>query len=492
MIKYISKSAILFIAAFMLTAAKLSPEQSISANDTVVTISSERADSVVNAFSGSCAQRNAHVSLCIEDLRTNKVLAFFNKDRQLIPASITKLITSVTALKALTPAYRFTTTVDLEGSIDNGVLHGDLIINAGLDPTLESRFFPDHESFIVRCIEELKKKGIKKITGSVKVNRKAHIGPAVPEDWEDADVTEDYGSGVHALNYADNVCSLIFDVSGQRAKLIETLPHQKKLTVTNRITTTRSRRKAGYLRASRKKNSNDLLVSGTVLRQNSLRELRTTTPDPADALECDLTEALDCEEIEVGNHANTKKKGNERLLSHQSPLLEDIIKSLLFRSDNMYAEAVQRAIALVPGKSSSRESALEREYDILNNWGIDTSGQTIYDGSGLSRTNRYSAAFLADVLSHAAADPQTGMLLPTLLPVCGYEGTVRNLLKGTALEGKIALKSGSMNGVLCYAGYYPTGQPQYAVVVMVNGYRCGYGAVKSKIENLLLGLFCGE
>ena len=174
---------------------------------------------------------------------------------------------------------------------------------------------------------------------------------------------------------------------------------------------------------------------------------------------------------------------------HQSPLLQEIASSLLFRSDNMYAEAVLRAVALHDNTFASREMALKSERSVLNAWGIDTDGQIIYDGSGLSRTNHYSPYFLASVLKAAATDSEIGLLYPTLLPVCGQEGTVKRLLKGTELEGKIALKSGSMTRVQCYAGYYPAGNPKYAVVVMANNFRCNYDALKKSIETLLLELF---
>ena len=114
---------------------------------------------------------------------------------------------------------------------------------------------------------------------------------------------------------------------------------------------------------------------------------------------------------------------------------------------------------------------------------------TLYDGSGLSRTNRMTPLFLASVLRSAALDWQTGDLFPTLLPRCGVDGTVRNLLKGTCLSGNIALKSGSMTGVRCYAGYYPAERPRYSVVLLTNNFHCTYEQLKSSIERLMVGMF---
>ena len=448
-----------------------------------------RMDSAITKFANSKAMRNAKIGICVIDLKTGKTAAAYNSNNALIPASVTKLITSATAIKALTPGYRFKTDVYVDGRIDrNGVVNGNVIVNAGIDPTLESRFFPDQESFIVKVVKSLQSKGIKRIEGKVIINEKACPEPGVPEDWDDSDVVEDYGSGVHAINYSDNLCSLIFDVSGSKAIIIDTLPHQKKLKIRNNVKVVRGKSGRWTPAATRRKNSDLLIVSGNVRRQNNLVELKTTTPDPADALSCDLTEAIVCEGITVRNK-NLKGKGYTPICSYYSPRLEEIASSLLFRSDNMYAEAVLRAIGLQNNFSSSRLSALKKEKSIISTWGIDIAGQTIYDGSGLSRTNRYSAKFLAGILAKAATDHQIGNIFPTLLPVCGYEGTVRNLLKGTSLEGRMALKSGSMTGVQCYAGYYPTGRPQYAVVMMANNFRCNYGTLKHSIEQLFIDMF---
>ena len=450
-----------------------------------------RMDTAVARFVNSKAMRNAKAGVCVIDITTGEVVASANRNTPMIPASVTKLITSATALKALTPGYQFKTSVTTDGKISaNGTLNGNLIINGGIDPTLESRYFPEHESFIVRTIQELKKRGIKRIYGKVIVNSSVCPEPGVPARWEDADVVEDYGAGIYALNYSDNRCSLIFDVSGKNARIIDTLPHQRNLRIRNNVRIVRGKNGRWTPAASRRKNTNTITVSGAVRRQNNLVELKTTTPDPADALTCDLTEAIVCEGIPVMNKTLKPRKGRTALFTYTSPRLEEIVASLLKRSDNMYAEAVLRAIALKNGFTSSREIALQREQDILKIWGINYNGQTIYDGSGLSRSNRYSPYFLASIIYKAAVDHTIGQQFPALLPVCGYEGTVKSLMKGTALEGKIVLKSGSMNGVQCYAGYYPAGRPRYAVVMMANGFRCNYGTLKSSIERLLLNLFC--
>ena len=114
--------------------------------------------------------------------------------------------------------------------------------------------------------------------------------------------------------------------------------------------------------------------------------------------------------------------------SYESPVLPEILKSLLFRSDNMYAESVQRKLGESIYGDPQREYGEKAVTKIVEQWGINMDKVTLYDGSGLSRTNRMTPLFLASVLRSAALDWQTGDLFPTLLPRCGVDGTVRNLL----------------------------------------------------------------
>ena len=174
---------------------------------------------------------------------------------------------------------------------------------------------------------------------------------------------------------------------------------------------------------------------------------------------------------------------------YSSPLLDDIVKSLLYRSDNMFAEAVLRANSVGFDKTITRKHSLKKERHILKDWHVDLSHVNLYDGSGLSRSNHFTPVFLASTLRAAYLDPKLGKRYSALLPVCGRNGTVRRLLCDTRLDGRIALKSGSMNAVQSYAGYFPADEPRYAVVLMANRFTCSHSDIRRLIELLLLDVF---
>lgn len=158
----------------------------------------------------------------------------------------------------------------------------------------------------------------------------------------------------------------------------------------------------------------------------------------------------------------------------------------MVRSDNLFAEGILRAIA--PG--DTRKNAISREKELWSNRGIDSNMSQIFDGSGLARGNRLQPIFIADVLQWMAESPLQATYV-SFFPKAGLDGTMRTFLDKSPLKGKIALKTGSMNAVQCYAGYKlgDDDTPTHIIVILVNGFFCKRGELKRSIENLLLETF---
>ena len=174
------------------------------------------------------------------------------------------------------------------------------------------------------------------------------------------------------------------------------------------------------------------------------------------------------------------------LASYVSPPLSEILRSLMVRSDNMMAEAVLRGLA----RGASKSKAIAAETRLWHDSDVDVATMTIDDGSGLSRKNKLTPRFMANVLSYMARSPLAADYIG-LFPRVGIDGTVKSLLAKSKLKGKLALKSGSLSGVQCYAGYKidDEGEPTHAVVIFVNDFFCPRAEVKSAIEKFLLDTF---
>ena len=131
----------------------------------------------------------------------------YNSEKSLIPASVMKLITSAASLEMLGPDYRFRTTVGYTGKLNkrSGRLNGNIIIKGGGDPALGSKNFGEHYSgFADGWVEEIRKLGIKKMTGRVITDDSYFDYLPVPAKWLWEDAGNYYGAGAYGFSVFDN------------------------------------------------------------------------------------------------------------------------------------------------------------------------------------------------------------------------------------------------------------------------------------------------
>lgn len=213
---------------------------------------------------------------------------------------------------------------------------------------------------------------------------------------------------------------------------------------------------------------------------------KASVKSPASIFLNRLQAALTKAGIAVGNREELPN-GRKLLLRHQSGPIFEIMRSCMMRSDNMFAETLLRTYALRRGKEGSTEAGAREETDFWRKKGMPMEGVKIVDGSGLSRQNRLTASFLANVLKDMAVDVDYA----SYFPLAGQEGTLRGFLKDSELDAYIAMKTGSMNGVQCYAGYKLDDDfaPTHAVVVMGNNFKGSRDAYRKAVANLLLDVF---
>ena len=153
-------------------------------------------------------------------------------------------------------------------------------------------------------------------------------------------------------------------------------------------------------------------------------------------------------------------RGTPVLASVQGRRLDAIVKSMLLPSDNDYAEALHRLVALKTGYGATWSGAAAAQRKVLLGLGIDLGTSQLYDGSGLSRADRLTARQLVSVLSLPldGNHPKLVSLLDSL-PVAGRTGTLApKYLRYTTWPTRCAVglvegKTGSLRGVITLAGY---------------------------------------
>ena len=82
----------------------------------------------------------------------------------------------------------------------------------------------------------------------------------------------------------------------------------------------------------------------------------------------------------------------------------------------------------------------------------------------------------------------------SFFPLAGQEGTLKKFLAETPLDSYIAMKTGSMKGIQCYAGYKLDEDyvPTHSVVIIMNDIVGKRDRVRKAAENMLLDIFINE
>lgn len=162
----------------------------------------------------------------------------------------------------------------------------------------------------------------------------------------------------------------------------------------------------------------------------------------------------------------------------------------MVRSDNLFAEAMLRTYGKLSGGNGATDDAAMRATGQWKKEGLPMSGVQIIDGSGLSRSNRVTADFMTALLASRSDDPTYA----SFFPLAGQEGTLRKFLAGTPLEGYVAMKTGSMRGIQCYAGYKLDDDyvPTHTIVIIMNEITGSRETAKKAAQRMLLEIFANQ
>lgn len=408
----------------------------------------------------------------VEDILTGDILVDHNGDMPFTPASVTKAVTAAAVLSTFSPESRFATVVRTDGYVADSVLHGNIIVECYGDPTTASPYFSDTD-ISAAIADELVMRGVRRVEGAVMVDISNRIDEGAPPGWQHSDLDKKYGAAHRTCNYGAN----LFNVSLPAGTTSPLVPDLEVVDCTSR---------RGAFSFTKSAYANNITLTGKKPRSGGTSAVFPNS-SPHLTLAAEVTARLIGRGIGVAaERSEAHFPRTDVLLIHHSPTFAEIMRSMMVRSDNMLAEAMLRTLA----PRQSRAEAVRAERRVLEDITEEWDNVTIEDGSGLSRNNRYPAYFLADVLLHMARAGE-GIAYVSLFPRAGVEGTVRGLMADTPLRGRLALKSGSMNGVQCYAGYLLDKEnfPEKVVIIMVNHYVGDRHPLRKAIENYLTEIF---
>ena len=208
--------------------------------------------------------------------------------------------------------------------------------------------------------------------------------------------------------------------------------------------------------------------------------------DPSASFTTILKKKLAEHGIELENNDMSEVR-RIQIHDHMSAPLDEIMRSCMMRSDNLFAESMLRTYGKLEGCDGSTDSAALREMELWETKNLPLDGVEIVDGSGLSRSNRVTANFMSELLKNMSDNPHYA----SFFPLAGQEGTLKKFLAGTPLDSYVAMKTGSMRGIQCYAGYKLDDDymPTHVIVIIMNEINKSRDRAKKAAENMLLAIF---
>ena len=440
----------------------------------------------------NCQQAN--ISVLIKDAETGKVIDSYRPDNVVPPASVQKLLTTGAALEMLGPKFRFTTTLEYTGYIENGVLHGDLYIRGGCDPSLGN--LKGTQAFIFKWIKAIKAAGIRSIDGAVIADLSLLDGDATNPSWLWEDTGNYYAPGVFALNYMSNTLNIVLRSAevGSVAEVIRTEPEYPGLKTFNHIRCTEITYDGAYVHGL--PYSNERYLTGSVPSNRGQFGVRSDMPNPGWLLATHLTKYLPESGVKVARPAsfiseNQLDTGVRTLVyEHKSDSLGALIAETNIYSNNLYAEAIFRYLGLNYGKPGTIHNSCDVLREFWRMRGVTVKGALIKDGCGLAPQGAISAEALVELLQYMNHSKNREVWMKSL-PISGCkDGTLSSLCRGTELEGKIHAKSGTIAGTKNFAGYIdlPNGK-QWVFAILVNSAQGKAKHVQTVIQNYLLDVY---
>lgn len=418
------------------------------------------------------------VSVVVQPLDANQATISHNPSKPMNPASVMKLVTSYAALEALTPAYRWKTEVFRNGTLNNGVLEGDLIIKGYGDPSFKAQDF-------WRLLMAVQQAGIQKINGNLVIDKIVFADEVSTRSSFDDETWRAY-----------NAMPSAFLVSGRNTSF--------KFTVQD-----------GKVQVNQEFELPEIqIINQMKLRQNGCGDWRNyfsymVTPKSEGAtVTFTGTFSADCEEryLELSVLSDTQyafytfKKiwaqlggqfngqlhiasvplTAQKILTQHSEPLSQVMHDINKWSNNLMARQLMLTVGLEVGNGSALTPVTEKSaavaiQETLARKGLFFDELVLENGSGLSRVERISAEHLAQMLVRAFKSTVMPDLMASL-PILGLDGTTKKRLVDTGLQGRAQLKTGSLNGVTTIAGYLlDANLRRYAVVFLINHANAAQG-----------------
>ena len=412
--------------------------------------------------------------LMVADTDGNELLAV-RADERFTPASNTKIVTSMATyhhLNALgSDATNPGTRVFIEQTADTEP--PNLILKGGGDAMLADA--PDCETYCLAALADaVAATGITEVAsviGDDTLFPFERWGPG----WSVEDLQYYYGTAVSALSLNDNLIWIDVKPGAETGDAVtlawqggDTYYDLKNDASTSALDADRA------LRVERHPGARTVRVYGTLPAGSNLLSFGLAIDNPAEFAALRFKNLLQARGVKTGSISTRHRPlrladeapapdadnaalifgsnvpGDPPLAMLDASPLTDSLLRISKDSENLDAEITLRRLGLLDG-TGSRSFGVAKLTSFLDEAGLSEHGYAIHGGSGMSVYNRVTPRSMVRLLAFAAQQPWFDAWRADQ-PIGGIDGSLERRFAGSALEGKIFAKTGTLNGANALSG----------------------------------------
>ncbi|KMM81393.1 D-alanyl-D-alanine carboxypeptidase/D-alanyl-D-alanine endopeptidase [Pseudomonas deceptionensis] len=431
--------------------------------------------------------QNDALSLVLIPLTGPGIPTVFNADVSMNPASTMKLVTTYAALEMLGPTHQWKTEFYTDGTLNNGILQGNLYLKGGGDPKLNMEK-------LWLLMRDLRANGVQQVTGDLVLDRNFFEQPQLPAFNDDGN-DKNKPFLVKPDSLMVNLKALRFVARNDAGKvLISVEPPIASIKIDNQVKAINTKQCTGDVRYNPVPQADGsvlVTVSGQLAdgcnsqTYLSLLDHATYTAGAVRAIWKELGGSIQ------GQDRQASVPKNAKLLARAfSPDLAEIIRDINKYSNNTMAQQLFLSLGAQFRNDADGDDAKAAQR-VVRQWlakkGITAPHLVMENGSGLSRAERVSAREMAQMLQAAWKSPYAAEFISSM-PIAGKDGTMRKRLKTTAMNGQAHIKTGTLNTVRAISGFSrDINGNTWAVVAILNDSR-PWGA-SAILDQVLLDLY---
>ena len=378
-------------------------------------------------------------SIVLMDMKTGKIVESVSPKKSLPPASVTKAVTVPYAIKALGPEFQFSTHVIATGPVQGGIVQGDLVLQGGGDPLLDT-------DGLFNLVQSLKSQRVRGVKGDFLFSDAAISNV----DYLDTDQPDyvGYNPAISGLNL--NFNRVYFEWKNGALSL--TAKSDNHEPVVDGVMIKLTDKAAPVFKYGTSKGDEVWTVAKPALNNHGSRWLPVREPGEY-AAEVFQTLARDAG-VKLPDPKRLASPAEGTVLASQSGAkLWNLGRGMLKFSTNLSAEIVGMRATDARGKAPADHTASAKAMTSWAKKEYKVSGVTFRDHSGLNDGSKANAAALAKIIRQ---EVRSG-----LYPV---------LLKDFPIEApddiRVRAKTGTLNFVSTLAGVIEGAEKQYAFAIL--------------------------